>query len=73
MKAESTIKRKIAALRRFRTANDDVPEYQIAVRVAWEIEHVLRSVVEDVRGWPDVVSMAVGCADVIKSDLARKP
>lgn len=49
MKAESTIKRELRALRR---AIDSPNTDNLTKRIAWEIEQAIRWAREDVRDWP---------------------
>lgn len=68
MKAESTIKKEIRALRRFIDAPDSDA---VATRVAWSVEQALRWATEDVKGWPNRVDDVQGTAKLIRQDLAQ--
>lgn len=66
MKAKSTIKKEIRALRKFIDAPESDP---VATRVAWSVEQALRWATEDVRGWPNRVDDVQGTAELIRQDL----
>jgi hypothetical protein len=67
MKAESTIKKEIRALRKF--INDPDSDH-VATRIAWSVEQALRWATEDVKGWPNRVEDAKGTAELIKNEYA---
>lgn len=70
MKAESTIRRRIRALRQFIEHPDSD---LVAVRVAQAVEDSLRWTLEDVRGWPDGVQDAQGMANLIRQERDEVP
>ena len=68
MKADSIVKRNLARVSRLRQSHPDL----VVRRVAWAIEHAVRWAREDVRGWPDLRTVALDTSRLIHEDAERR-
>lgn len=64
----AVIKKELQRLRKF---IDGEKESSIEVRIAWQVENILRWVTERTKGWPKPLESAIEMAHLIRRDMYR--